>query len=51
MNEISFKHLPTRLMPADALTKSLGRPKLLLFRGIMGLQDKTRSLRQIEGEC
>jgi hypothetical protein len=51
MNKISFKHLPTHLMPMDTLTKLLGRPKLLLFCGIMGLQDKMRPLHQIEGEC
>jgi hypothetical protein len=37
MNQITFKHLPTHLMPADALTKSIAGPKHKEFRKMMGI--------------
>ena len=35
--DIRLIHVPTTGMPADLLTKSLERPKVLTFRGMMGL--------------
>ena len=35
--DIRLFHVPTKDMPADLLTKSLEKPKVLTFRGMMGL--------------
>jgi transposase InsO family protein len=40
-NQITFEHVPTHRMPADALTKALARPKFVEFRDIMGVRGKT----------
>jgi hypothetical protein len=37
MNQITFNYLPTRQLPADALTQAVAGPKLTQFRGIMGI--------------
>jgi hypothetical protein len=40
MNHISFTHLPTHLMPADALTKAVSGPKQVKFHEMMGRYQK-----------
>jgi Reverse transcriptase (RNA-dependent DNA polymerase) len=45
MNQIAFKHLPTHLMPADALTKSVAGPKQTKFQEMMGIYPKEHRTR------
>jgi hypothetical protein len=40
MNQVTFKHLPTHLMPADTLTKSTAGRKQARFCELMGIYSK-----------